>query len=199
MNRAHWILVAFWIAYYSLHSLLAATSVKDWFRNKMGKTYRYYRLSYTIFATITLLALLVYQYSFFSPELIHSTALKYISVILLVLPGMVIMAISVGKYFLLLSGIRSLYSSVVTPELKVNGIHRYVRHPLYSGTILFVTGLFFIFPTLNNLIAVVLLIAYVLVGLIFEERKLIKEFGKAYIQYRSKVPKLIPSFRGRKA
>lgn len=199
MNREHWTLIVFWIAYYFLHSLLAATSVKDWFRNKMGKYFRYYRLSYTIFATITLLALLAYQYSFFSPELFHSTALKYISLILLVLPGLVIMAISVGKYFLLLSGIRSLYSSVATPELKVNGIHRYVRHPLYSGTILFVAGLFFIFPTLNNLIAVVLLIAYVLVGLIFEERKLVKEFGKSYVEYRSKVPKLIPSFRGRKA
>jgi len=198
VNGKHWILVVLWIAYYFLHSLLAATSVKDWLRSKMGKYYRYYRLGYTIFAALTLLALLAYQYSFLSQEVIHSNAVKYISAILLVLPGLAIMIISVGKYFLLLSGVRSLYTSVATPELKVNGIHRYVRHPLYSGTILFVTGLFFTFPTLSNLIAVVLLIAYVLIGLIFEERKLVKEFGQSYIQYRSKVPKLIPSFRSRK-
>lgn len=199
MNREHWILVVLWIVYYFLHSFLAATSVKDWFHKKLGKHYRYYRLAYTIFAALTLVALLFYQYSFLSPQLIHSTALKYISAIILVLPGLVTMIISVGKYFLLLSGVRSLYTSIATPELKVNGIHRYMRHPLYSGTILFVTGLFFIFPTLSNLVAVVLLIAYVLVGLIFEEKKLVKEFGQSYLQYRSKVPKLIPYFRSRKA
>ena len=69
------------------------------------------------------------------------------------------------------------------PELKMNGIHKYVRHPLYSGTILFVAGLFFIFPTLSNLIAAGLLIGYILIGITFEEKKLKKEFGKAYIQY----------------
>lgn len=95
---------------------------------------------------------------------------------------------------MLLSGIRSIFTPVDTPELKVNGVHKYVRHPLYSGTILFVCGLFFIFPTLNNLIAAVLLILYVLTGIIFEEKKLKKEFGNAYIEYMSKVPKLIPSF-----
>ena len=95
---------------------------------------------------------------------------------------------------MLLSGVRSIFTSVATPELKVNGIHKYVRHPLYSGTILFVCGLFFIFPTLSNLIAATLLILYVLIGIVFEEKKLKREFGNAYVEYMSKVPKLIPSF-----
>ncbi len=96
---------------------------------------------------------------------------------------------------MLLSGVRSLFRPVSTPELKVNGIHQYVRHPLYSGTILFVCGLFFIFPTLSNLIAAVLLVLYVITGIIFEEKKLIKEFGANYLRYMERVPKLIPSFR----
>ncbi len=35
---------------------------------------------------------------------------------------------------MLLSGIRSIFTPVATPELKTDGIHKFVRHPLYSGT-----------------------------------------------------------------
>ncbi len=96
---------------------------------------------------------------------------------------------------MLLSGVRSVFQPTPPVELKVEGIHRFVRHPLYSGTILFVWGLFFIFPTLNNVIAVILLTLYVLVGINFEEKKLIKEFGKRYQEYILNVPMLIPDFK----
>lgn len=148
--------------------------------------------------TVTLAALLFYQYSFKSPLLIESVPLKYFSAVLLVLPGLLIMFISIKKYFLLLSGIRSVYMAMPPSELKIDGIHRFVRHPLYSGTILFVCGLFFIFPILSNLIAVVLLVAYVLIGIGFEEKKLIKEFGENYKKYMQEVPMLIPDFKLKK-
>ena len=198
LNSLHWLLILFWIIYYVAHSVLAATPVKVFFEKKTGKWFRYYRLAYSIFATITLGWLLYFQYSFNNPLLIKSTVLKYISLIFLVLPGIVIMFISIKKYFMLLSGIRSVFHPTPPVELKVEGIHRLVRHPLYSGTILFVWGLFFIFPMLNNWIAVVLLTLYVLIGISFEEKKLIKEFGRKYEEYISKVPMLIPGFNNKK-
>ncbi len=124
--------------------------------------------------------------------------LKYISLIFFVVPGILIMFIAIKKYFLLLSGIRSVFQPTPPVELKVEGIHRFVRHPLYSGTILFVWGLFFIFPMLNNLIAAFLLTLYVLIGIGFEENKLIKEFGKKYEEYIANVPMLIPDFKSKK-
>lgn len=127
-----------------------------------------------------------------------SAWLRYSSGLLLVMPGLLIMFISLKKYFLLLSGIRSVYMASAPAELKIEGIHRYIRHPLYSGTILFVAGLFFIFPTLRNLIAVVLLIGYVILGIVFEEKKLMKEFGENYKEYKLKVPGLIPGFKFKK-
>jgi protein-S-isoprenylcysteine O-methyltransferase Ste14 len=177
---------------------LAATVVKDYFKKKLGKYFRYYRLSYSTFAFIALIALLLYQYSFPSPLLIKSIAIKYLAIIFLILPGVAIMLISIKKYFMLLSGVQSIFTSVATPELKVNGVHQYIRHPLYSGTILFVFGLFFIFPTLSNLITAVLLTLYILIGIIFEERKLINEFGGDYRDYMQRVPKLLPFFRKQK-
>jgi len=191
----HWLLIFFWIVYYSVHSLLASEIVKQFFKNNLGKFYRYYRLSYSVLATITLALLLYFQYSFESPVLIRVGWIKYVSFFILVLPGLLLMGVSIKKYFMLLSGVRSIYQPVPVSELKTDGIHRYMRHPLYTGTILFVCGLFFIFPYLNNFIAVVLLILYVYIGSYFEEKKLIKEFGGRYKNYMLNVPKLIPDLK----
>lgn len=195
MTISHWILAFLWIAYYTIHSVLASITAKQFFEKSFGKLFRYYRLSYSVFATITLAALLYFQYSFESPLLLKDNEVKYFSFLFLLLPGLVIMAISIKKYFMLLSGVRSVYQALPVSQLKVDGIHRYLRHPLYSGTILSVCGLFFIFPYLNNFIAVVLLILYVLIGIYFEEKKLIKEFGSQYQDYISKVPMLVPRFK----
>lgn len=103
--------------------------------------------------------------------------------------------VSILKYFKLLSGIRTLYQAKPSTELRREGIHNYVRHPLYLGTLLFIWGLFFIFPMLNNLIAVVIITLYVLIGIWLEEKKLLIEFGNLYADYISQVPMLIPGFK----
>jgi protein-S-isoprenylcysteine O-methyltransferase Ste14 len=188
-----------WLLYCVLHSLLAASSVKSFFEKISGNFFRYYRLAYSIFATVSLAFLLYFQYSFNSFLLINSFFIKIVVLLVLVLPGCIIMAVSILKYFVLLSGVRTLYEAKPALELKRNGIHKYVRHPLYSGTLLFIWGLFFIFPMLNNLIAVMIITAYVLIGLSFEEKKLLKEFGSSYSNYISEVPMLLPNFKRVKA
>ena len=168
--------------------------MKNIFEKITGKFFRYYRLAYSVFFLITLVGILYYQYSFKSILLINLPALQYLSIPTLLLPGLIIMGISIFKYFKLLSGVRSLYLPKPTIHLKQKGIHRYVRHPLYLGTILFIWGLFCIFPMLNNLIAVTIITLYTLIGIQFEEKKLIKEFGNTYVEYIKKVPAIIPSF-----
>lgn len=111
---------------------------------------------------------------------------------MLVTPGLIIMLVTIYKYFNLLSGVRSLYHEKPTAELKVDGIHKYMRHPLYTGTLLFLWGAFFIFPYVNNLIAVFIITVYVLIGIKYEEQKLVVEFGDSYRDYQLTVPKLIP-------
>jgi len=188
------ILALLWGIYCALHSILAASKVKCILEKITGKFFRYYRLSYSIFFSITLIGILYFQYSFKSVLLLNFPALKYFSILILLLPGLVIMGISIFKYFKLLSGIRSLYQPKPAIHLKLEGIHKHVRHPLYLGTILFIWGLFFLFPMLNNLIAVAIITLYTLIGIQFEEKKLIKEFGTAYTEYIKKVPAIIPRF-----
>jgi protein-S-isoprenylcysteine O-methyltransferase Ste14 len=170
--------------------------VKDVFKQHTGRFFRYYRLVYSIFSTITLVMILYYQYSFKSLQLISTALLSYVTAFLLIAPGLAIMSTAVIKYFKLLSGIRSLYHPTPAAELKLQGIHKYVRHPLYLGTLLFVWGLFFLFPLVNNLIAVVIITAYVLIGIKFEEKKLVGQFGGHYTDYIKGVPRLIPRIAG---
>ncbi len=101
------------------------------------------------------------------------------------------------KYFYELSGIQALQKdkAAVTPTLQQSGLHKYVRHPIYFGTLLFVWGLFLLFPLLSNLIAASSLTVYVLIGIQLEETKLFLEYGEEYEQYSKRVPKLIPKFK----
>ena len=196
LSLPHYILIILWAAYYVLHSVLAATYVKNYFKKKLY-FFRYYRLTYTVVVTVLLAGILWYQYSIESPLLWNIPLLKIPAILLLIIPGSIIGFISIKKYFVLLSGIRAVYEKAPAHELKINGIHRFVRHPLYTGTIMVVWGSYFVFPYLNNLIAVVLLTVYVIVGIRFEEKKLIAEFGGQYLDYMKEVPPLVPDITNR--
>jgi protein-S-isoprenylcysteine O-methyltransferase Ste14 len=106
------------------------------------------------------------------------------------------MSISILKYFMQVSGLKELIEEKTGDEsgneLMITGIHKFVRHPLYTGTFVFVWGLLIIFPYASVLIIDVIITVYTLIGLQFEERKLEREFGAAYKLYKKKVPMLIP-------
>lgn len=191
----HSILAILWITYCVVHSLFASIRVKIYLEEKLGYLFRYYRLSYSLFATITLVFIVYYQFSITSILLFKSSLIGYLSLILFVIPGFILMLISIYKYFRLLSGIRALYHKKEISILRVEGIHKYIRHPLYSGTLLFISGIFFIFPFLSNFIAVFIIALYVIVGVRLEEKKLLLEFGDSYKAYRENVPMLIPNFK----
>lgn len=109
-----------------------------------------------------------------------------------------IMLVSIKKYFMSLSGIKTLVAEQpVANELRIDGVHKYVRHPLYLGTFLFIWGLFILYPLLSLLVANIIITVYTLIGIVFEEQKLKKEFGIAYTEYQKQVPKIIPSFKRR--
>ena len=74
----------------------------------------------------------------------------------------------------------------------ISDIHKLVRHPLYLGTFTFIWGLWLLFPTLSLLIANFIITVYTLIGIRFEEKKLVELFGENYTRYQQSVPKILP-------
>lgn len=74
-------------------------------------------------------------------------------------------------------------------ELKKSGLLGMVRHPMYFAVVVVLWCHSF---TLADLIVNAVLTVYVVIGTWLEEKKLIAEFGDAYIRYQKEVPMLIP-------
>ena len=192
MNIYHIILAVAWTVYCVLHSVLASVSVKARAQRWLGSSYRYYRFTYTVFSFVGLVALLMYQVQLASPLLFETGAAVQFAASLLCGIGAAMVMLNIIKYFMQLSGVRWLVSANVNARLEQGGLHRYVRHPLYFSTFLIIWSLWVVYPYLSLLIANIIITVYTLIGISFEEQKLLKEFGQEYEEYRKRVPKIIP-------
>lgn len=76
------------------------------------------------------------------------------------------------------------------PRFRTPLLYRIVRHPLQLGIVL---AVFFV-PEMtgDGLLFAITMLAYILIGLQFEERALLAEFGEDYAAYRRRVPMLMP-------
>lgn len=186
-------LIAYWVLFGASHSVLAALPVKTFFSAVMRSHYRYYRLYYSIFSFLLLGWILWFQYSHADHFLFRVPVSVSIVATLLLLPALLIMGICIRKYFFHLSGIDALFpQKQAEDKLETGGLNRFVRHPLYSGTLLAVGCLFLLFPTVGNLISASMITLYTITGTVFEEKKLRRSFGEAYHLYQQQVPMLIP-------
>jgi methanethiol S-methyltransferase len=169
-----------------------------WFATILKENFKYYRLFYTLFAFAGFVLIIYYQITILTVVLFTVNIILFVIGLIVMLAGFLIMMVSIKKYFMSLSGIKTLVAEEpLTNELRIDGVHKYVRHPLYLGTFLFIWGLFLLFPLLTLLIANIIITVYTLIGIVFEEQKLQKEFGTAYIDYQKQVPKVIPYFKRR--
>lgn len=178
-----------------LHSLLAADFVKQKMYAAMKSAYKYYRILYSLFAAATLAALVWYNFSITTSVLWKASYILQIVAALMAVIGLYMMAVCIKKYFLELSGVDVFIKKTVTQHLQVSGMHKFIRHPLYAGTLLFIWSIVFWNISLSNLISAICITIYTRIGIYFEEKKLVEQFGDSYSNYAKKIPMLIPKFR----
>ncbi|MBK7940165.1 MAG: isoprenylcysteine carboxylmethyltransferase family protein [Lewinellaceae bacterium] len=179
-----------WSAYFALHSLLAAESVKMLVQRHFAGLFSVYRLFYNIFALVLFVWLLTRLPDTTPANLIVSFPALQIPGLLLLFAGVMVMTRTFRHYDMReFIGLGNRPSSGM---LNTSGLNARVRHPLYSGTILAVAGLWCIFPSPDLTAVALAVFLYLPFGIYWEEKKLLRQFGDAYRDYQRRVKRLIP-------
>jgi len=186
-----------WLSFGFIHSLLARASARRLLQPLFGRAYR---ISYNLFSTLHI-GLVIIGGQIVLGE--NSTRFDLGSglvfgAIACQVGGIVIILFSLTQYDLgRFSGVTQLFRdrdmSAGEEVLHITGMHRYVRHPLYLGAYLYLAGGIVSEFGLQTALWGCL---YLLIGTWFEERSLVNQFGRAYVEYKEKVPGIFP-FKGR--
>lgn len=182
--------------FYFLHSALASNSAKAWWAGRFPRLAKYYRLLYNLVAVVTLGAVGLLYLALPNPQLYQvPLGLKLLAYGLMA-SGLWLGKVAFGGYrlgeFVGLEALRE--KAGAKPEtLSRQGPSNWVRHPLYSATLLLVVPWFLQNGSLNAWALGWVTMAYLPIGIRLEEQKLLQEFGEAYQAYRRSVPyRLIP-------
>lgn len=190
------------VVFGGLHTLSASQSFKQKIRERLGDRlyYGFYRISYNIFALISL-APVTFSIGYHNEvvwQIPESQPILAIGITIIGLVGTVGMLISLIQIDLLrFAGIKQVWAYFTGGELPLpneplqrNGLYRYMRHPLYFFALL---SMWFV-PVMieSQLVFTIAATAYFLIGSRWEEQRMVDAFGQEYVAYQQTVPWLIP-------
>jgi protein-S-isoprenylcysteine O-methyltransferase Ste14 len=181
------------------HSLLASLKIKIWFRKTFGDLIAFYRLFYNLVGLLSVY--LIYELSPKPHIIIYDLPNPYDLIILI--PQLLSLAgvfwafqYICFKEFLGLDQIKRFIEKRYTTELdeeftlRIEGPYRYSRHPVYFFSITFL--LFRPVMDLFYLTFFICIVAYFYIGSYYEEKKLVRQFGEIYENYKKEVSAIFP-------
>jgi len=182
-----------------IHSLLASLSVKLWIKKIFRDLIAFYRLLYNVFGLLSLY--LIYQLSPKPHLTIYDLPNPYDLIILIPQFLSIAGVFWTFKYicfkeFLGIDQVKRYFEKKYSTELdeeytlRIEGPYRYMRHPVYFFSITFL--LFRPTMDLFYLTFFICIVAYFYIGSYYEEKKLVKQFGDIYEEYRKEVPRIFP-------
>jgi len=178
-----------------IHSWMASVDFKDFLQRVFGSgPMKLYRLFYNIFSVISIAPIFYLMISL--PDKNFYRIPGPWSYVMLAGQGLSVLFLFITVLqtdTLSFVGLRQLYEEEKSGKLVTKGFYRFIRHPLYTFGLL----ILWLSPSMsiNSFIVYLALTLYILVGIVFEERKLMREFGQAYEDYRSVTPMLIPGLK----
>ena len=176
------------------HSVMARKGFKNWWTQVVPASIE--RSTYCLFASLSLI-LLFWQWvplpavvwQIHNPQIAMAvTALSFVGWVILFTSTFLI------NHFELF-GLHQVANNLVgrqMPQMRFRTplYYKFVRHPIYLGLII----AFWAAPTMTvgHLLFAAVTTAYILVGIMLEERDLIETFGEEYLRYKKRVSMLIP-------
>jgi protein-S-isoprenylcysteine O-methyltransferase Ste14 len=177
------------------HSVMARRGFKRWWTRFVPEAVE--RSTFVLAATLAL-ALLLWQWRPIAEPVIwhveNQTARVALWAVFAIGWAMLLISTFLINHFELF-GLRQVFArlfgrQIPAPEFRTPLFYRHVRHPIYLG---FVLG-FWATPHMSagHLLFAIATTAYILIGIWFEERDLIAQFGDRYRLYREQVGMLLP-------
>ncbi len=194
--RSYMLLSLLWIAWCVMHSALISIKVTDLIKHIMGDKYRFYRLLFNTFSVVTFVPLLIYSRHLRTEPLFTWVGYMRILQYCLIILAAVLLLMGARHYSILqFLGIQQILrkkfgvSLTGSGEFDSSGILSMVRHPWYLAVIILLWA-----RDLDpvRIIYNAVLSAYLLIGTLLEERKLVLEFGDKYKLYQDQVSMFIP-------
>ena len=198
MRFDYLVLALLWIAYCAVHSALISTRATGFFKRVLGARYSFYRLFFNAFSLITLIPLVLYSRSAqFQDSMLFAWRGNWrIAQYSLIFVAVVLLLCGARHYsmsqFLGVQQIRSNRSPgglTKSGDLDTTGVLGFIRHPWYLAVFIL---LWASDQNTGTIIINAILSAYLAIGTLLEERKLLCEFGHKYREYQEKVSMFIP-------
>ncbi|MDF1525108.1 MAG: isoprenylcysteine carboxylmethyltransferase family protein [bacterium] len=193
-------LALLWSLWCALHSLLISRVVVSRLKERYKDRYRFHRVFFNLVSILTLTPVLIYSNSLRGdPFFSWSGAWRPVQLFLVM--GAIVLFYAGGKHYDLWQflGIRQATENeskkglTETGGIDTSGILGVIRHPWYMAAILILWAR----PLdITVLVTNAVLTAYLFVGTVLEERKLVEEFGEEYRDYKKRVPMFFPWRRG---
>ncbi|QIG81345.1 methyltransferase family protein [Stakelama tenebrarum] len=189
----HLAYAAAWLAFGMLHSMSAGATARRGLGRLLG---RWHRIGYNLLATGQLAAVLAVG------ALVSADAPGWSRPPLLIAAQAAMLALGAVLGVIALRSYRAgpfLGSAQLRGEdddgqpLAIDGLHRRMRHPLYTAAMLILWGLVRSDVSFATALWASL---YFHVGSRFEERRLIARYGDVYRRYRREVPRFLPRLFG---
>ena len=188
-------MAAYFLVFASVHSFLADPRFKRWARKRMGSIFdRWERLAFNLLALIMLLPF-IFILLYLPDEVIYIAPWPAFGLMaaaqLLAAAMLLITLFQTGVLDFL--GLEGLLRPGGEKILVTSGFYCHLRNPLFLFAILFLWSSPIM--TMNLLTFNIMATFYFYLGALHEERSLKEEFGKAYEEYRLRVPMFRPRFR----
>jgi protein-S-isoprenylcysteine O-methyltransferase Ste14 len=188
--------VLLWILWCAIHSVLIALPVTGYLKKRLGEGYRFYRLIYNLVALGTVIPLALYTFSTDGQPIFSWEGPLAIPKYLLLAASLFLFAAGARQYSLSkLVGIDWIRTREASRGISgadafsTSGVLGVIRHPWYTAGILMVWSRDF---SLLGLLLNIVFSAYFVTGAYLEERKLLREFGAGYREYRKRVSMMFP-------